>query len=113
MKRSKRSTNDQIITKQSKIDPKNSATELEDFPRFSKGTVSISLSELPHHQYRLHKAVLERNSSWFTKELSKASIIDNTATSSNDGIKHEFDLRQLPESVIPELALKVSPWTPL
>ncbi|KAI9791995.1 MAG: hypothetical protein M1816_003264 [Peltula sp. TS41687] len=44
-------------------------TANDSFPRFSKGTVRIYLSPESKHQYKLHKAVLERNSSWFNQSF--------------------------------------------
>ncbi|KAI9681778.1 MAG: hypothetical protein M1829_000523 [Trizodia sp. TS-e1964] len=42
-----------------------SNAESDVFPMFSKGTVFISVSEEPKYEYQLHKAVLERSSTWF------------------------------------------------
>lgn len=50
---------------------KANAAEIDDFPCWAKGTVWIEVSQDPTHQYQLHKAVLERNSTWFAAELEK------------------------------------------
>ncbi|KAI9826931.1 MAG: hypothetical protein M1832_005870 [Thelocarpon impressellum] len=39
------------------------------FPRFHKGSVSILLSADPKFQFQFHRAVLERNSKWFSASL--------------------------------------------
>lgn len=72
------------------------------FPHFSKGTVGIYLSSDPMYQYRLHKAVLERNSSWFSqsfKAWEDMTLEDKTApTRGNrtfEGIKYCYFLERL------------------
>jgi len=66
------------------------------FPRFSAGTVNVQLSEEPNGQYQLHRAVLERSSTWFGRALQKNA---ETRESSN----FRFILRQTPGQVIPML----------
>lgn len=71
------------------------------FPHFSKGTVGIYLSPDPKHQYRLHKAVLERNSSWFSRSFKawEDMTLEDKAISTRgnrlDGIKYCFFLERL------------------
>ncbi|MCJ1434076.1 hypothetical protein MMC27_003442 [Xylographa pallens] len=68
----------------------------EAFPVFNSGRVVICLCNNPKSEFRLHRTVLERDSSWFTKELAKPSVI-------KDGISHRFTLSQSPEHSPPLL----------
>lgn len=54
--------------------PESSNAEIDDFPCWAKGTVWIEMPEDSNRQYQLHKAVLERNSTWFAAELAKTIL---------------------------------------
>lgn len=49
----------------------SSNAEIDGFPCWAKGTVLIEMHEDSKCQYQLHKAVLERNSTWFAAEFGK------------------------------------------
>ena len=48
--------------------------EIDDFPHWAKGTVWVELSQDLNCHYQLHKAVLERNSTWFAEELGRTLV---------------------------------------
>ena len=68
----------------------------EAFPVFNSGRVVICLCANPKSEFRLHRAVLERDSSWFAREFAKPTII-------KDGISHRFTLLQSAEHSLPLL----------
>ncbi|MCJ1383419.1 hypothetical protein MMC17_006533 [Xylographa soralifera] len=68
----------------------------EAFPVFRSGRVVIHLCDNPKSEFQLHRAVLERDSSWFAREFAKPSIV-------KDGTSHRFTLTQLPEHNLPFL----------
>ena len=80
------------------------------FPRWLKGTVWIQLTDNPRYQYQLHKAVLERTSTWFGEELRKK--IDESGTvaveAPSQGVKYMFILEDGINGGLPVLVRKVS-----
>ena len=81
-----------------------------EFPRWSKGTVWIHLSDDARYQYQLHKAVLERTSTWFGEELRKK--VDDSATvaveAPRQGVTYLFVLENDVHGGQPTLIRKVS-----
>lgn len=71
-----------------------SDTQIDDFPRWSKGTVWIEFSLESTFQYQLHKAVPERNSTWFAAELEKTIVEPGHVRKSHlkDAIRYLFCL---------------------
>ena len=69
------------------------ATSPDIFPRFSAGTVTIHLSQELKSEYRLHRAVLDRNSAWFALKLKKPE-------GTRDSIGFRFTLAQPSGQVI-------------
>ncbi len=86
------------------------ATVADGFPRWMKGTVWIHLSDDPKYQYQLHKAVLERTSTWFLEELRKN--IDESSKvaveAPKEGVKFRFVLEHVGNGGEPTLVRKVS-----
>lgn len=100
MKRTASITSDltrQSPGKRKRTTDETSSKAANGFPRWTKGTVWIHLSEDPRHQYQLHKAVLERTSTWFLEELRKN--IDHSAKipveAPSEGVKFQFVLEQV------------------
>lgn len=76
------------------------STSPDMFPHFAFGTVILQLSNEPTAQYQLHRAVLERNSTWFKRALRK----DEGAPVS---VVFCFTLTQPPGQIIPSLVKTV------
>ncbi|KAI9878391.1 MAG: hypothetical protein M1830_001021 [Pleopsidium flavum] len=81
---------------------------VDGFPRWMKGTVWIHISDNPKYQYQLHKAVLERTSTWFLEELRKN--IDESGKvaveAPKEGVKFNFVLECSGNDHEPLLALE-------
>lgn len=75
----------------------SSITEIDDFPCWAKGTVLIEMPEASNRQYQLHKAVLERNSTWFAAELGKTILEPGIGRKGylKDSIRYLFRLQEL------------------
>jgi len=86
----------QAPSKHSRTSHEPASSAENGFPRWSKGTVWVHLSDDPRYQYQLHKAVLERTSTWFSEELRKK--IDDSATvvvdAPRQGVKYLFVLER-------------------
>jgi len=76
--------------------PRTMASSPDIFPRFSAGTVLIQLTNEPKDNYQLHRAVLDRNSTWFAHELKKNE-------GQRESVSFCFVLRRPPGQVIPVL----------
>ena len=84
--------------------------ETDDFPHWAKGTVWIEISQGSNRHYQLHKAVLERNSTWFAAELEKTIVEPGIARKSHlkDAIRYVFRLESVGDEREPVLLRVVS-----
>ena len=68
----------------------------EAFPYYKSGRALIHLRDNPKPEFQLHKAVLERNSSWFAGEFAKNKMV-------REGFGYRFTLNQPPGHNVPFL----------
>ncbi|KAA6412272.1 MAG: hypothetical protein FRX48_04424 [Lasallia pustulata] len=79
--------------------------ETDDFPLWAKGMVRIETSQDSNRHYQLHKAVLERNSTWFAEELEKTIVEPGVKRRNhlNDAIRYFFRLEMVEDAKTPIL----------
>lgn len=86
----------QAPSKHSRTSHEPAALAENGFPRWSKGTVWVHLSDDPRYQYQLHKAVLDRILTRFSEQLTKK--MDDSATvivdAPKQGVKYLFVLER-------------------
>ncbi|MCJ1388316.1 hypothetical protein MMC18_001162 [Xylographa bjoerkii] len=68
-----------------KMDSEAMNVTTEAFPVFKSGRVVVHLRDDPKSEFQLHRAVLERDSSWFAGEFAKTGVI-------REGTRYRFTL---------------------